>query len=113
MKRLITLLTLSALFSCTMEPIQLTNSELANIQDIQVMKNTPRRDTVEKYFGVIRQEVGMGITLDNAHQLMQLKAYNRGGNAVVNMRVTYFTGASSHKSYPDYITGEVVLLRNN
>ncbi len=113
MKNLITILLTFGTLSCAAEPIQLTALEAENIPYIQIMQNSPNKNDIYKYYGTVRQEVGPGITLDQAYERLQLKAYRRGGNAIMNSSITYYTGETTHKRYPDYITGEIIVMRDN
>jgi len=99
MKTILTIILSLAAFSCASQPLQLTADEATNYESVQIMLRHSRPDHVLKYFGIVRQELSHDVDVAAAQERMQLQAYRKGCNAIINFR-----------SRKEYLEGELVLL---
>ena len=84
---LISLLLLLPAVSCSApEPLLLSPELNAVVSKIQLVKGS-RDVTVERQCGYVRQDIRNAGSLMDAQNRLQLLAYQRGGNAVINFRL--------------------------
>jgi len=84
---LISLLLFLPVVGCSApEPLSLSPELNAVVSKIQLVKGS-RDVTVERQCGYVRQDIRNAGSLMDAQNRLQLLAYQRGGNAVINFRL--------------------------